>query len=105
MTHDEKMKLAREFFEQCLDIQEKKGRDYMVDGDVWKDVIEEAADLEITPERLMFIFMHKHYKAVRRFCTKGRVESEPIEGRLTDLVNYASMLRVYLQSQNIKERK
>lgn len=103
MTHEDRMISSKMLFDKCLDILETKGRDYTSDGDVFKDLKEEAKEMCITPEKVLWIAMNKHYKAVRRYCGQGKTESEPIEGRLCDLINYATILYAYIQHERKNE--
>ncbi len=96
MNHPERTKKTKEFFESCLALQEKKGKDYTTEGDAFKDLREEAEAMAITPEKVLWVAMNKHYKAVRKFCREGQTESEPIETRLQDLANYVSLLAVLI---------
>ena len=97
MNLEERRQHVEEFFEVCMDIQDSKGRDYTTDGDVFKDLKAEAEAMGITPEKVLWISMNKHYKAVRNFCKKGQTESEPIKGRLKDLANYVSLMAVLIE--------
>ena len=87
--------IAKDFFSGCLNLQLTKGKDYTTDGEVFKDLQEEALAMNVTPEVVLWIAMHKHYKAIRKYCREGKLESsETIESRLMDLVNYASLIYV-----------
>ena len=92
MNLKEQNEICVNFFKDCADNLERKGADYTVDGDVFKDVMDEARSMGVNPTAIIWLAMNKHYKAVRRYCTEGKVESEPIRGRLLDLVNYAVIL-------------
>lgn len=100
VDHKQVTEETKKFFEQCLEIQNTKGKDYTTDGDAFKDLNDEAEAMGVTVEQVLWIAMNKHYKAVRKFCKEGRVESEPIETRLMDLANYTSLIYAF-----IKERK
>jgi len=86
------------FLKSCIDLQTTKGKDYTTEGDAFKDLRDEAEAMGITPEKVLWISMNKHYKAVRNFCKRGQTQSEPIEGRLKDLANYVSLMAVLIQS-------
>lgn len=92
MNHAQQLRIVKKFFDGCLFVQRTKGKDYTTDGDVFKDLKEEASAMGVTPEIVLWIAMNKHYKAIRRYCRTGKTASEPIEMRLTDLVNFASLI-------------
>jgi hypothetical protein len=102
MNHAEQTRTMGEFFDGCLNLQNTKGKDYTGDGDAYKDLEEEACAVGVRPEQVLWIAMNKHYKAVRRFCSTGEVKSEPIEGRLMDLVNYAFLIYAYQKAKKEK---
>lgn len=57
-----------------------------------------------TPLQVLFIYMSKHYDAVASFVqtsAKGeaRPSSEPIEGRLDDLINYCLLAKGLIREQ------
>lgn len=79
-----------------------KGKDYTTEGDAYKDVMDEAAAMDITPEKVLWMAMNKHWKAVRKYCRVGQVESEPIDTRLMDLANYVSLLAVLINERKSK---
>jgi NADPH-dependent glutamate synthase beta subunit-like oxidoreductase len=46
----------------------------------------------LSPAQALGVYMKKHLDAIFTFIGKGRVESEPIEGRIHDAVNYLLLL-------------
>mgnify|MGYP001563727924 CR=1 FL=1 len=52
-----------------------------------------AADhLGVTPEIVWGIFAGKHWDAIMTYCRCGQVESEPVRGRILDLILYSYLL-------------
>jgi predicted patatin/cPLA2 family phospholipase len=96
LTHEERTKHVEEFFQCCIQLQKTKGKDYTTNGDAFKDLQDEADAMGITPEKVLWIAMNKHYKAVRNYCRLGQTQSEPIETRLMDLANYISLMWVLI---------
>ena len=99
LTHKKRTILVAEFFENCIELQETKGKDYTTEGDAFKDLYDEAKAMGIIPEKVLWISMNKHYKAVRNYCQRGQTQSEPIQERLKDLANYVSLMAVLIQLQ------
>ena len=96
LTHEERTARVEAFFKDCIDLQKTKGKDYTTDGDAFKNLKEEADVIGSTPEKVLWISLQKHYKAMTRYCKEGKLESEPIESRLKDLANYISLMYVLI---------
>ena len=99
LTHEERTIKAEEFFKGCIDIQRTKGKDYTIDGDAFKNLLEEAEVIDSTPEKVLWISLQKHYKAMTKYCKDREVVSEPILERLKDLANYIAIMAVLIQLQ------
>jgi hypothetical protein len=79
----------------CWKIYDHKGADYTRGkGDLDRtDNFKMAADNNgITPLQAWGVYFYKHISAVWRFLKDGKVESEPIEGRVHDVINYSILL-------------
>jgi hypothetical protein len=75
-----------------------KGGEYANSEDRLANFKRGAALTGATPLQVLFIYMSKHYDAVASFVqssAKGQVRpsSEPIEGRLDDLINYCLLAK------------
>jgi hypothetical protein len=75
-----------------------KGGEYANSEDRLANFKRGAALTGATPLQVLFIYMSKHYDAVASFVqssAKGqtRPSSEPIEGRLDDLINYCLLAK------------
>jgi hypothetical protein len=51
------------------------------------------------------VYFYKHVSAVWRFLKDGKVESEPIDGRLHDVINYSILLLLLVREMRDKEPK
>ena len=79
----------------CWDIYDRKGKDYTQGkGDLDRlDNFKEAGRRNrITPYQAWGTYFYKHESAMWRFVKEGKVESEPIESRLYDIINYTILL-------------
>jgi len=87
-------------FRACIEACDKlltvKGHDYTqgAKGDEGrlKNFYTSAEALGLTPLQVLGVYMKKHLDAVFTYIGKGKVESEPIEGRIHDAVNYLLLL-------------
>lgn len=82
------------------EILQTKGLDYTRhEEDRLSNFKRSALAIGIDPLQVWAIFFNKHVDAVMAFIKTGKVESEAIEGRLDDIVNY-----IYLLEGLLKER-
>jgi hypothetical protein len=83
---------------RCWEIYDAKGNDYTVgkgDEDRLDNFKTVAKDIDIPLEKAWYVYTYKHWSAVKRYCKQGRVESEPIETRLYDIINYSILLLLH----------
>lgn len=73
-------------------INETKGHDYAGDEDALSNFKDEAAEIGITPEQVWHVYAAKHWRSVATYVREGEVQSEPIEGRLRDVILYCFLL-------------
>lgn len=85
----------REAIQACNAILTQKGHDY-TQGDVKHDRLKNfdrnGGRLNLRPEQVLAIYMFKHIDAIETYLRLGAVESEPIEGRIFDAINYLLLL-------------
>lgn len=78
-------------FTDCIDMLRSKNKDYS-QGEQKGDRIAAfrriARDVDITMKQAWAVFCQKHWGAVMKFVKEGTVESEPIDGRINDIINY-----------------
>lgn len=73
---------------KCIDILKVKGDDYTIGtGDRLHNFKTVAEFTSLTPEKTLGVYFYKHVSAIFAFI-KGGKESEPIEGRIADIINY-----------------
>jgi len=79
-----------------------KGEEYAGSADRLANFKRGAALTGATPLQVAFIYASKHYDALATFIRKdaaGTVQqlSEPIEGRLDDLINYCILMKAIIE--------
>lgn len=76
-------------FVDCMDILKAKNSDY-TEGKT--DPIAHfkiaAEELELPIMKVWSVFVRKHWSAVQKYVKSGQTESEPINERINDLINY-----------------
>jgi hypothetical protein len=87
------------FKEHCLSVLKTKGADYTeglakpspnANFQVVADMIDNQA---VTKYTVWLVYFTKHLTALLKWLKKGTLASEPIEGRIADMVNYLLILQ------------
>lgn len=88
-------------FQECLVLAQKKGADYTKGSeDALLNFKEGGKDIAAPPEKVLYIYMWKHWTAICNYIrTGGQSESEPIDERIKDLINYAVLLKAIIQEK------
>ncbi len=101
MKNSEFRDIVNDTFGKCLDILDKKGADYTkgaLQEDPFNNFKTVAKDLGITAEQAWAVYAYKHWAAVTNYIKSGgQSESEPIEQRLFDVINYSLLLMGMIQ--------
>jgi hypothetical protein len=95
MTNKEFYDLMQTVFDSCQKIAKSKGEDYTKGSlDALANFKEGGIDVGIDPMKVCWIFMNKHYQAITNYVkTGGQSESEPINERIKDMINYLVLLQ------------
>lgn len=82
-------------FADCIDLIKAKNSDY-TGGQAKRDRIahfrEAARDLDLPILKIWQVFTRKHWSAIQKFVNGGTLESEPVDGRINDIINYMVLL-------------
>lgn len=84
-------------YAQIRSINETKGRDYASEQDALDNFKRHGASLGLRSEQIWAVYASKHWDAVLTFCRLGNVHSEPIEGRLHDVILYCFLLLALIE--------
>lgn len=104
MRRDEFNDLRAKTVEDIFKINDTKGADYAGDEDALGNFKDAARMLGISPEQVWAVYAHKHISAIMSFCQKGQVESEPIEGRIHDVMVYCVLLLGLIEDRKRDEQ-
>ena len=100
MTKENFNKLREELFLECEKITKTKGDDY-TKGNI--DVLsnfKEGSFLGLTPYQTIGVYMKKHTDAIFNYIkNEGECESEPIQGRILDAINYLVFLQAIIEER------
>jgi hypothetical protein len=87
-------------FSDCIDLIRKKNSDY-TQGQGARDRIahfrEAAKDLDLPMLKIWQVFVRKHWATIQKFANGGTLESEPIGGRIDDVINYMVLLAAIIE--------
>jgi hypothetical protein len=92
MTRDQFLAMMEGDFQQIVTLNKTKGVDYAGQEDALANFKRHAADLGLRPEQIWAVYAGKHWDAITTYVREGGVHSEPIEGRLHDLILYSFLL-------------
>jgi len=74
---------------KCIEVMRTKGDEYTEGSDNKLANFEsEAVELDLTAPQIIHIFANKHQKAINNYRKTGAVESEALEMRFVDRINY-----------------
>lgn len=77
---------------ECAKVLAVKGHDYTQGGERLKNFYRNGERLGLPARLVLAVYMNKHLDAIETFLRVGAVESEPIEGRICDAINYLLLL-------------
>lgn len=80
-------------------ILESKGTAYSGDEDFFRNFKQIASETNTTPEKVWYVYFSKHLDALRTYLKGDYRDSEPISGRINDLINYLLLLNAHLTEQ------
>lgn len=105
MNNTQFMRLMEATFTRLKDLTNTKGREYSGDEDRCRNFKQEGEELGLHPAAILGVYMAKHYSAVKthiKDLQKGieRDMSEPIEGRIDDMILYLILLKALLFDLN-----
>lgn len=93
MNNSDFEKFITEIFEDLIDTNRSKGREYRSDqdGNVFDNFIRGAARLDLSPPQALAQYMFKHFDSIETWYKRGcpiDAGSEPMEGRFKDVILY-----------------
>lgn len=105
MTREEFDKFRDKHYALICEINRNKGSDYAGDQDALANFKKQGEDLGLAPEQIWGVLAGKHWSAITTFIKDGDVKSEPIEGRLHDIILYSFLLLGLVEERKSKQFK
>lgn len=95
-------KVRQTLIDKIFKTAEAKGEDYTKGSvDVLANFKEVGKKLKLNPKQILLVYMDKHQEAIANYIqTNGRSESEPIEERIIDNINYLLLLWGLIVEEN-----
>ncbi len=104
MTWKEQEELFNKVTGEMRELLVTKGREYASDKDSLNNFKQGAEDIGISPLQIAWIFYQKHASAVKSYIRSGsEFSTEPIEGRLLDMINYSFLIYCLVKEQKAQK--
>ena len=84
--------LIEEFLDECTEIMKSKGLAYSGTEDSFANFKRVAKSLSMSQYQVWYTYFAKHLDSLSSWIRKEYSDSEPIESRIKDLVNYLLLL-------------
>lgn len=85
--------------QKCIKILEVKGRDYTIGNDDRLHNFRTCGTFTgLSPKEVLGVYLYKHVAAIYAYIN-NKTESEPIEERIADVINYMLLLYKMVREQ------
>lgn len=90
-----------EILNKCISILSVKGKDYTIGNDDKLHNFKTAGEFnELSQMQVLGVYFYKHVSAIFAYIkANGQTESEPIEGRIADVINYMLLFYKMVNTQ------
>jgi hypothetical protein len=92
VTKEELIGFAEGLVNEGIDMLALKNRDYAAGDDAFHNFHTVAQYLGLTREQVLATYLYKHLSAIFAYTRGEYADSEPIEGRIKDAMNYLLFL-------------
>jgi hypothetical protein len=92
--------IRNDIFDKCRELTKVKGEDYTKGNPDVLANFKEGDFLGLNPYQTLGVYMKKHIDAIYNFIkTAGEHESEPIDTRIQDAINYLIFLKALIEDE------
>lgn len=103
MNLQRRHEITEALFQECLDIAKTKGKDYSGNEDCLDNFKRAAKNLGMTPFQIWAVYFSKHIdsvmNAIKYHPEYPQVESEPLRGRIKDIIVYSVLLECLMEDE------
>lgn len=96
--------LTKQLLNECMAIMDTKGMAYSGQEDKLGNFKRLATKYKVSPLLVWAIFFGKHLDSVDAYIRGEYVDSEPITGRIKDLINYLFLLNALIVEDQEHDR-
>lgn len=104
MTLEERQRIAEMRFAKCAKLLMAKGKDYAGDQDALSNFKGVARRLGLSKYQVWGVYFLKHIMSITNSIIANpknpQVESEPLESRITDAINYLVLFEALLKEKS-----
>ena len=109
ITNAEMEELFKATFAEILELRRLKSGEYAQDQDALNNFRSDAADLGLNMETIWRVFANKHWRSLSKYISDletgfKRERSEPIEGRVDDLIVYLLLFKAIMKERQSVEK-
>ena len=94
-----------ELIDECLEIMKAKGLAYSGKDDSFANFKRVAKNLSMSQYNVWYVYFAKHLDSLASWIREEYSDSEPITGRIKDLINYLFLLYGMLEEDKAKNKK
>lgn len=94
MTPQDQDLIFADIMAKCNEVLKSKRNDYASDADVLSNFKNTAAQMKLTPEQVCTMFISVKVSRLVELFSGKKERNESIEDNMTDLINYAILLKM-----------
>jgi len=105
MTSKQYSNLRDKFLKETLALSDAKRIEYTEgnqDHNVLYNFENIAKSINLKPLQVLSVYLHKHLSSLMNYFKDGKEYSEPIEGRISDIINYLLLMVAMLHKYKKK---
>jgi len=104
MTFEEFDKSYDSLIEETIKMRDTKGKEYAHEGDRFANFKRHGEAIGLDPIMVLYVYASKHWDAITSYVKGNRTGlSEPIRGRIVDLITYAGLLNGMIEENTRTE--
>ena len=105
MTRPEFRDLLRQLSIDEIQLNNTKGADYSAESDVLDNFKRLSGEIDISMEKVLWVYMKKHLDAVRSWIGGKVLQSESFASRIQDIRLYLALLLVMYYEEEVSKEK
>ena len=96
--------LIEDLMDECMEIMKSKGLAYSGKQDSFANFKRIGSNLSMSQFQVWFVFFSKHLDSLASWIREEYSDSEPIESRIKDLINYLFLLYGMIEEEKDGDR-